>query len=85
MALAAESTTFDEAVRASHQRGMKPVGNDVGTPVLHIGDVAFFGPVVTPAPRGEAAGQLYDAVLAVASTPGFFELKRTRTLSPTFD
>ena len=69
---------------------MKPVGTDVGTPVLHIprpdGEpIAFFGPVVTPIPRGDAAGQLWDGVLAVAGTDGFFELKRTRDRRPTFD
>ncbi len=47
--------------------------------------VAFFGPVVTPAPKGEAAGVLWDGVLAVAGTPGFFELKRSRDVAPIFD
>ena len=66
---------------------MKPVGTDVGTPVIHApgpdGEhVAFFGPVVTPAPKGEAAGRLWDGVLLVAGTPGFFELKRTRDARP---
>ena len=48
-------------------------------------DVAFFGPVVTPAPKGEAAGRLWDGVLAVAGTDGFFELKRTRDRRPSFE
>ncbi|WP_446209974.1 mycothiol-dependent nitroreductase Rv2466c family protein [Micromonospora sp. IBSANI012] len=91
LAAAADSTTHDDAVRASHDAGMKPVGTDVGTPVIHApgpvaGEtVAFFGPVVTPAPRGEAAGRLWDGVLLVAGTSGFYELKRSRDLGPSFD
>lgn len=81
---------YDEVLVKSHRQGMEPVGDDVGTPVIHVpgpdgGTVAFFGPVVTPAPRGEAAGRLWDGTLLVAGTPGFFELKRTRTSSPTFE
>ncbi|MEU6406749.1 DsbA family protein [Streptomyces sp. NPDC046985] len=84
LAEAAGSDAFDAAVRASHREGIDRVGADVGTPVIAVGDVAFFGPVVTPAPRGEAAVKLWDGVLAVAGTDGFFELKRTRTRDPVF-
>jgi len=84
LADAALKDEFDVRLRASHSTGMDPVGFDVGTPVVHVGDVAFFGPVVTPAPRGEAAGTLFDGVVAVASIPGFYELKRTRSEGPTF-
>ncbi|MFG1842659.1 DsbA family protein [Micromonospora sp. NPDC049175] len=90
LAAAAESTEYDEALRASHEAGMRPVGQDVGTPVVHApgpdgSPVAFFGPVITPAPKGEAAGRLWDGVLLVAGTPGFYELKRTREQGPIFD
>jgi hypothetical protein len=87
---AGSSDEFDEALRASHQEGISLVGEDVGTPVIAVpgpdGErVAFFGPVVCPTPRAEAAGRLWDGTLLVAATPGFYELKRTRTVSPTFD
>ena len=76
---------YDEQLRASHRAGIELVGEDVGTPVIAIDGVAFFGPVVTPAPKGEAAGRLWDGCLLVAGTPGFFEIKRTRTQGPIFD
>jgi 2-hydroxychromene-2-carboxylate isomerase len=90
LADAAESTEYDEALRASHEAGMRPVGLDVGTPVIHAPgpdgrQIAFFGPVVTPAPKGDAAGRLWDGVLLVAGTEGFFEIKRTRDQPPIFD
>ena len=72
-------------MRASHQDGIERVGTDVGTPIIAVAGTAFFGPVVTPAPKGEDAGRLWDGVLAVATTPGFYELKRTRDERPMFD
>lgn len=85
LAAAATSTDHDEELKRSHHAGMDAVGMDVGTPVIHVGGTAFFGPVVTPAPKGEAAGRLWDGVVLVASTPGFYELKRTRDVGPVFD
>ncbi len=82
---AAHTTQYDDALRASHAEGIAQVGEDVGTPVVSVNGVAFFGPVVTPAPKGEAAGRLWDGAVLVAGTPGFYELKRTRTQGPVFD
>ncbi|HEY4268876.1 MAG TPA: DsbA family protein [Galbitalea sp.] len=76
---------FDEQMRASHFDGINRVGQDVGTPVIAVGGVAFFGPVISPAPKGEDAVKLWDGTVAVASYPGFFEIKRTRTVDPIFD
>ena len=85
LADAADSTEWDERLKESHHDGMDRVGMDVGTPVISVDGVSFFGPVVTPAPKGEAAGKLWDGVVLVAATPGFYELKRTRTDGPIFD
>ncbi|MDT0456547.1 DsbA family protein [Streptomyces sp. DSM 41527] len=86
----ADKDTYDAELRASHKAGIDLVGQEVGTPVIavpgHDGEqIAFFGPVVTPAPKGEEAAKLWDGTLMVASIPGFYEIKRTRTRGPAFD
>ena len=80
-----DSQEYDEALAKSHHQAMELVGYDVGTPVIRVEGEAYFGPVVTPAPRGEAAGRLWDGFLLVAHTPGFFEIKRSRTSNPSFE
>jgi protein-disulfide isomerase-like protein with CxxC motif len=85
LAAAADSTEYDEALRASHKEGIDRVGYDVGTPVISVNGLSVFGPVVSPIPRGEAAARLWDGVLLIAGTDGFFELKRSRTRDPIFD
>ncbi|MEU2245723.1 DsbA family protein [Streptomyces sp. NPDC019224] len=86
----AGSDAYDTELRASHKEGIDKVGQEVGTPVIAVPgadgeQIAFFGPVVTPAPKGEEAAKLWDGTLMVASIPGFYEIKRTRTQGPIFD
>jgi hypothetical protein len=85
LADAATSTEFDEQIKASHNEAFDEVGLDVGTPVIRISGKALFGPVITPAPKGEAAGRLWDGLVLVTQADGFFELKRTRDRKPSFE
>ncbi len=85
LAEAVESDAYDEALRASHQAGMELVGQDVGTPIVAVDGRAFFGPVVSRVPRGEAAARLWDGLVLLTQTEGFYELKRTRDSRPVFD
>jgi protein-disulfide isomerase-like protein with CxxC motif len=85
LADAMESTEYDEALHASHADGIERVGYEVGTPIISVLGTSIFGPVISPIPRGAAAARLWDGVLLVAGTDGFFELKRSRTRDPIFD
>ncbi|MFZ4895645.1 DsbA family protein [Plantibacter sp. Mn2098] len=85
LAALSETDAHDTTMRASHFDGINRVGQDVGTPVIAVDGIAFFGPVVSPAPKGEQALALWDGVVAAANYPGFFELKRSRTVGPIFD
>jgi hypothetical protein len=82
--------TVDAQLHTSHDRGLALVGDQVGTPIIAVpgpqGEpIAFFGPIMTPRPRGQAAARLWDGTLLVASIPGFYELKRSRDAEPSFD
>jgi len=81
----AYADTFDAQLRESHAAGIGLVGEEVGTPVVAFNGTAFFGPVITPAPKGDDAGKVWDGAVLLASYPGFYEIKRTRTQGPIFD
>lgn len=78
----AHTEEYDEKLREYHHNGISSVGDEVGTPVIKLGDTAFFGPVITRVPTGEEAGELFDASVRLAQFPYFFELKRSRTEMP---
>lgn len=85
LADAGDTDANDDALRASHHEGMDPVGDEVGTPVIRVHGKSLFGPVISPAPKGEEAGNLWDGFEKVTAYDGFFELKRSRDRGPIFD
>jgi 2-hydroxychromene-2-carboxylate isomerase len=78
VAAAVDDESLDAAVRTSHEDGQDAVGQESGSPILRLGGVAWFGPVVVPAPTGEEATRLFDAVKLLATVPAFSELKTKR-------
>ena len=85
LAAAGQNDAIDATLRTSHEAGISLVGQDVGTPIVSFNGTTFFGPVLTRIPRGEEAGRLWDASVALASFPYFFEIKRSRTEDPVFN
>jgi Mycothiol-dependent nitroreductase Rv2466c len=89
LANAAIDPYYDAEIRRDHHVGLDPLGDTAACPVIHVpglrGEpVAFVGPLVTPFPRGEAAGRLWDAVAAAAATDEFFALRRLINRNPDF-
>jgi hypothetical protein len=82
---AASNPALDDDLRAWTTRAVEPVQADVGTPIVHLGGIGFFGPVLTSAPRGQDAIRLWDALAGLAATPSFVEYKRGRTETLQFD
>jgi len=85
LADAGDTDANDKALREEQAKVTAAVGDEVGTPVIRVEGMSLFGPVMSPAPKGEEAGKLWDGFVNVLAYPGFFELKRTRTVDPIFD
>jgi 2-hydroxychromene-2-carboxylate isomerase len=78
VAAAVDDEDLDKVVRAGHEEGQAAVGQESGSPIVRVGEVAWFGPVVAPAPTGDEALRLFDAVRTLATVPSFSELKTSR-------
>jgi hypothetical protein len=87
LAAAQTSTEHDELIGVETQEALDRCGGNIGTPVLSFAPPegpSFFGPVINKAPRGQAAIDLWDAVVALGSNPHFSELKRSTRGRPDF-
>ena len=87
LATAAQNDIWDRKIQADMDQAIVKAGKDVGVPLIVLDGgkgAGFFGPVISPAPTGEDAVKLWDAVISAGSLPGFFELKRTRQVGPIF-
>lgn len=80
LAVAADREDHDATIRAETDAALRRAGEDVGTPILSFAPPdgpAFFGPVISQLPPDDEALELYDAIVRLASWPGFAELKRS--------
>lgn len=81
LAAALDDERHDEVLRQETADALRRAGKDVGTPILGIDPPdgpAFFGPVIAELPADEDAVGLLEAVVRLASWPGFAELKRSQ-------
>ncbi len=81
IAAAVSDASLDELVRQQHQAGQDALGETGGSPILRIGEHAFFGPVLTGLPDAQSATAVFDAVAILAATPQFVQLQRPRAVA----
>ncbi len=88
LAAAAEEERWDAEIRASMADAIVHVGKEVGVPILVLRDgdrvAGISGPIMSPAPTGDEALVVWDAVSTLVFVPGFYEVKRSRTARPQF-
>jgi hypothetical protein len=82
---AADEEKWDGPIVESMEVAYAFGGTKTQTPTIVVRDDpphGFKGPVMAPAPTGEAAVRLWDAIQVVSREPGFFEITRPRSNPP---
>jgi predicted DsbA family dithiol-disulfide isomerase len=76
-----DDESWDEAVRESHELAFASAGPDIGSPVLMVEGAGrgVHGPIIDQVPSREEALAIWDAVVPLARSDTFFELKRGRS------
>jgi hypothetical protein len=81
----ADDDKWDTPIMASMEVAYAFGGPKTQTPTIVVRDEpahGFKGPVMAPAPTGDAALRLWDAVQVLSREPGFFEITRPRANPP---
>jgi len=75
-----DDEAWDEAVQASHDKAFASAGPDIGSPVLEVDGAGrgLHGPIIGEVPDREEALAIWDAVVPLARSGTFFEVKRGR-------
>ncbi|HXQ59989.1 MAG TPA: hypothetical protein VN799_07810 [Acidimicrobiales bacterium] len=87
---AADDDTWDAPIVEAMEKAYAFGGPKTQTPTIVVDastPYGFKGPVMAPAPTGEAALRLWDAIQVITQEPGFFEITRpriNRPVPPTF-
>ena len=84
-ASAVDDQLWDSVIEAETELALSRTGRDVGTPIISFqppDGLSFFGPVISRVPSDEQAVPLWNAVIELASFPGFAEMKRSLRESP---
>lgn len=81
---AGSDSSWDAVIIESTERAVDLVGKDAGIPIVVIdgAEHTYFGPVLSPAPTGDKALELWDAYVVLGSIDGIYEIKRTRHVRP---
>lgn len=79
---AVNDPTWDDVVRRDHDAAQEAAGGEAGSPVMEYQGTGWFGPVLSPAPQGEAAGEVWDDLTSFITRDEIFEVKRGRTRPP---
>lgn len=76
-----DDASWDEAVRESHELAFGSAGPDIGSPVLLVegAERGVHGPIIDQVPDREEALAIWDAVVPLARSNTFYELKRGRS------
>ena len=77
-----EEERWDTVVRREHDAAQDAAGGEAGSPVMAYQGVGWFGPVLSPAPTGDAAAEVWDDLTRFITRDEIFEVKRGRTRPP---